>query len=41
MHQMAYAKNLDIEIFYNREKRHTQLNDDAPLLFEQSYVNVL
>jgi hypothetical protein len=38
--RMNYSDNLAIEIFYNREKRHSQLNYDLPLLFEQSYVNV-
>jgi hypothetical protein len=37
---MTYSDKLGIEIFYNQEKRHSQLNYDSPLLFEQSYVNV-
>jgi putative transposase len=29
-----------IETFYNRERRHSQLHYDSPLLFEQNYVKV-
>jgi len=36
----GYSENLDIEIFHNWGKRHTQLNYGSPLLFERSYVNI-